>query len=129
MRQQSAELYSHAPNVSKISGQLVLGCAQIFILEVPPKLSANWYTHALAPALAVLESLFMSGYDGEIRFGERQRALATAIGLLANQLGVGLGFFLAPMIVHHKEEYPHLHSSLGQRAILFIYYFLKNIKT
>lgn len=64
-------------------GQVVLGCAQVFILEVPPTLSANW-------------------------FGQSQRSLATAIGLLSNQLGVGLGFILAPFIVHHKQDLPRL---------------------
>jgi hypothetical protein len=33
---------SPARVLTSIIGQVVLGCAQVFILEVPPTLSANW---------------------------------------------------------------------------------------
>eukprot|EP00698_Gefionella_okellyi_P011384 TRINITY_DN2999_c0_g1_i1.p1 TRINITY_DN2999_c0_g1~~TRINITY_DN2999_c0_g1_i1.p1 ORF type:complete len:393 (+),score=89.75 TRINITY_DN2999_c0_g1_i1:434-1612(+) len=55
-------------------GQTVAAIAQTFILSMPPKLAQNW-------------------------FGERERVTATAIGALLNQLGVAVGFFIAPPLI------------------------------
>jgi len=55
-------------------GQAILSIAQVFILEVPPKLAAAW-------------------------FGPSQRSSATSVGLLSNNCGIAAGFFIAPLIV------------------------------
>jgi len=83
-------------------GQIVLGSGQVFISEAPPKLSANW-------------------------FSRDQRSVSTAIGLMSNLLGIGLGFFISPFVVHRKQELPillYLEAALcGAASLLAILFF------
>mmetsp|Transcript_3494 Transcript_3494/g.4814 ORF Transcript_3494/g.4814 Transcript_3494/m.4814 type:complete len:444 (+) Transcript_3494:1752-3083(+) len=60
-------------------GQSIAALAQTFILGVPPKVAANW-------------------------FGEHERATATSIGALCNQLGVAIGFLMSPLIAKKEED-------------------------
>jgi len=57
-----------------IIGQSVLALSQLFIINLPSRLSAVW-------------------------FGKNEVGLATTLGVFGNQLGVTLGFFLPPFIV------------------------------
>ncbi|XP_052748835.1 uncharacterized MFS-type transporter C09D4.1 [Galleria mellonella] len=56
------------------TGQTVVAIAQVFILNVPPRLAAVW-------------------------FGADQVSSACSVGVFGNQLGVAVGFFLPPMLV------------------------------
>ena len=60
-------------------GQTICALAQTFVLAMPPKLAQNW-------------------------FGDRERVTATAIGALANQLGIAAGFILSPSIVRDNGD-------------------------
>lgn len=60
-------------------GQTICAAAQTFIIAMPPYLAQNW-------------------------FGESERVTATAIGALANQLGIAVGFFLCPLIVPEDSD-------------------------
>lgn len=63
-----------------IVGNGFAGIAQCFILFVPPTLAATW-------------------------FGEKERGLASAIGMLMNMLGVSLGYIMGGTIVPNSSDY------------------------
>ena len=69
-------------------GQSVCSAAQCFTLGVPPMLAAAW-------------------------FGPQERARATSIGVLSNQLGGALGL-LSSVVVTHGRDLPAL---LGSTAL------------
>ncbi|XP_029633167.1 feline leukemia virus subgroup C receptor-related protein 2 isoform X2 [Octopus sinensis] len=54
--------------------QTICGIAQIFVLEVPPRLAAVW-------------------------FGPNEVSTATSIGVFGNQVGVAIGFLVPPVII------------------------------
>lgn len=54
--------------------QTICGIAQVFVLEVPPRLAAVW-------------------------FGPNEVSTATSIGVFGNQVGVAIGFLVPPVIV------------------------------
>uniref|UniRef100_A0A914WG69 Major facilitator superfamily (MFS) profile domain-containing protein n=1 Tax=Plectus sambesii TaxID=2011161 RepID=A0A914WG69_9BILA len=56
-------------------GQAIVGSSQIFILGIPPRLAAVW-------------------------FGPNEVSTACAAGVFGNQLGIAVGFFLPPLLVH-----------------------------
>jgi len=62
-------------------GQCIASCAQTFILGVPPKVAFNW-------------------------FGHSERATATSIGALCNQLGIAIGFLMSPAVVKKGSDIP-----------------------
>jgi MFS family permease len=66
-----------------VTGQTIAALAQTFILGVPPKLAANWF-----PA--------------------HERATATTIGALFNELGIAFGFLIGPSIVKSVSDIPKL---------------------
>ena len=63
-----------------IAGNGLAGLAQCFILFVPPTLAATW-------------------------FGEKERGIASAIGMLMNMLGVSLGYIMGGTIVPNSNDY------------------------
>eukprot|EP01127_Copromyxa_protea_P020950 TRINITY_DN7080_c0_g1_i1.p1 TRINITY_DN7080_c0_g1~~TRINITY_DN7080_c0_g1_i1.p1 ORF type:complete len:436 (-),score=41.56 TRINITY_DN7080_c0_g1_i1:13-1224(-) len=66
------------------AGQTVCSLAQCFILQVPPLVANSW-------------------------FPVHQRALATSISALFNQLGVAIGFLVSPFILKNAtENFPNL---------------------
>jgi hypothetical protein len=65
------------------TGQTLAGIGQLFVLGVPPLLSAVW-------------------------FGDRERATATSVGVLANQLGSAVGFLSAPLVSTDADIKPLL---------------------
>ncbi|GAB1600202.1 feline leukemia virus subgroup C receptor-related protein 2-like isoform X1 [Argonauta hians] len=54
--------------------QTICGIAQIFVLEVPPRLAAVW-------------------------FGPNEVSTATSMGVFGNQVGVAIGFLVPPVII------------------------------
>lgn len=80
--------------------QTLEATAQVFILGVPAQLAATW-------------------------FGETEMSTATSIGVLANQLGVALGFGIPPVIVPAASENSTIaateFSSIHQRMMYFLY--------
>ncbi|KAL7634454.1 UNVERIFIED_CONTAM: hypothetical protein RMT77_014831 [Armadillidium vulgare] len=60
-------------------GQMVSAMSQIFILGIPPRLAAVW-------------------------FSADQVSTACAVGVFGNQLGVAMGFLLPPVIVPTSED-------------------------
>ena len=44
-------------------------------------------------------NLLSTAYQAAIWFGSRELAMATAMGVFGNQLGVGLGFLVPPQLV------------------------------
>ena len=62
-----------------MAGQFLCSVAQCFILGIPSHLSAAW-------------------------FGERERSIATAIGVFANQLGVAVCFAVVPVVVQTSSS-------------------------
>ena len=56
------------------------GLAQSFLIFIPPTLSSVW-------------------------FGEKERARASAIGMLMNMLGVALGFLMGSMFIPNSNDY------------------------
>ncbi|CAH8638005.1 unnamed protein product [Dicrocoelium dendriticum] len=80
--------------------QTLEAIAQVFILGVPAQLASTW-------------------------FGEKEVSTATSIGVLANQLGVALGFGIPPVIVPAASEDPAVASNeftdIHQRMMYFLY--------
>jgi len=64
-----------------LCGQILAALATLCILQVPPLIAGNW-------------------------FGTNERALATAIGGLANQLGIAVGFLMSPALVRQPADIP-----------------------
>ncbi|XP_023235905.1 uncharacterized MFS-type transporter C09D4.1-like isoform X2 [Centruroides sculpturatus] len=60
-------------------GQTVVAVSQIFILGIPPKLAATWYSS-----------------EGVSR--------ACAVGVFGNQFGIALGFLLPPLLVRNADK-------------------------
>ncbi|XP_067120466.1 uncharacterized MFS-type transporter C09D4.1-like [Centruroides vittatus] len=60
-------------------GQTVVAVSQIFILGIPPKLAATWYSS-----------------QGVSR--------ACAVGVFGNQFGIALGFLLPPLLVRNADK-------------------------
>eukprot|EP01080_Neovahlkampfia_damariscottae_P005321 gene5321-9131_t len=83
-------VFSAKYSILLMTGQWICAFAQTFILGVPPKLSSVW-------------------------FPSNERTKATTIGALANQLGIGFGFILSPLIVKRKKE-----KIVGMEALLII---------
>ncbi|XP_050519855.1 feline leukemia virus subgroup C receptor-related protein 2-like isoform X2 [Daktulosphaira vitifoliae] len=91
-------------------GQLVVASSQVFILNLPPRLSAVW-------------------------FGPKEVSTACSIGVFGNQLGIALGFLLPPLIVPNSDDMDSIASNLsimfyGTAIIstvisILIFYFVK----
>eukprot|EP01125_Pyxidicula_operculata_P017726 TRINITY_DN6242_c0_g1_i1.p1 TRINITY_DN6242_c0_g1~~TRINITY_DN6242_c0_g1_i1.p1 ORF type:complete len:391 (+),score=22.75 TRINITY_DN6242_c0_g1_i1:21-1193(+) len=64
-------------------GHGITAIAQTFILQIPPLIANNW-------------------------FAPNERTLATSIGALWNQMGIAIGFLIAPLIVHTTADIPTL---------------------
>lgn len=62
-----------------MAGQTIASMSQCFILQVPPLISDRW-------------------------FPVHQRALATSIGALWNQLGIAIGFLMSPVIIKEDSQ-------------------------
>lgn len=62
-----------------LSGQIIAGCAQPFVLFTPTKVAEYW-------------------------FPENQRALATTISGMANPVGLVLGNLIPPLIVKLPQD-------------------------
>ncbi|XP_032527225.2 heme transporter FLVCR2 isoform X2 [Danaus plexippus] len=86
------------------AGQTVVAVAQVFILNVPPRLAAVW-------------------------FGADQVSSACSIGVFGNQLGVALGFLLPPMLVRSTGTPEEIGADLqimfylvaGATSVLFVF--------
>ncbi|XP_039755588.1 uncharacterized MFS-type transporter C09D4.1 isoform X1 [Pararge aegeria] len=86
------------------TGQTVVAVAQVFILNLPPRLAAVW-------------------------FGADQVSSACSIGVFGNQLGVALGFFLPPMLVRAQGTMEEIGADLqvmfylvaGLTSVLFVF--------
>jgi MFS family permease len=61
------------------TAQLILACAQVFILAAPPLVASVW-------------------------FGDSERTLATTAGAIANNFGVAVGMLLPPLIVNAEHN-------------------------
>ncbi|XP_015786107.1 uncharacterized MFS-type transporter C09D4.1 [Tetranychus urticae] len=59
-------------------GQTIVATCNLFVINLPPRIAAVW-------------------------FGEREVSTATSIGVFGNQLGICVGFFLPPLIVHSSN--------------------------
>ncbi|XP_003747079.2 uncharacterized protein LOC100901275 [Galendromus occidentalis] len=64
-----------------MTGQAIVACSQIFILSIPPRLAAVW-------------------------FSSEEVSRACAIGVFGNQVGIALGFVLPTIIVPSSDQ-PH----------------------
>ena len=64
-------------------GNMFGGLGQSFLMFIPPTLAATW-------------------------FGESERARASALGVLMNMFGAGLGFLMGTMFVHRSSDYEHV---------------------
>ncbi|OQR77091.1 feline leukemia virus subgroup C receptor-related protein 1-like, partial [Tropilaelaps mercedesae] len=84
-------------------GQTTVACSQIFILSVPPRLAAVW-------------------------FSPEEVSRACAIGVFGNQVGIALGFVIPPMVVptgkDARETSAHLFTLFLGTAIVTTAVFL-----
>ena len=62
-----------------MAGQTIVATAQLFILNIPPRLAAVW-------------------------FGENEVSKATALGVTCNNLGIAIGFLIPPFVVPHPKS-------------------------
>ncbi|XP_050423712.1 feline leukemia virus subgroup C receptor-related protein 2-like [Adelges cooleyi] len=69
-------------------GQTIVASSQVFILNLPPRLSAVW-------------------------FGPTEVSTACSIGVFGNQLGIALGFLLPPLIVPDSDNFDTIASNLS----------------
>lgn len=73
-------------------GQTIVACSQIFILSIPPRLAAVW-------------------------FSSEEVSRACAIGVFGNQVGIALGFVLPTIIVPSSDDPAEVAAGL---RVLFI---------
>uniref|UniRef100_A0A182MYU5 Major facilitator superfamily (MFS) profile domain-containing protein n=1 Tax=Anopheles dirus TaxID=7168 RepID=A0A182MYU5_9DIPT len=74
-----------------IIGQIVSAVAQVFLLSIPSRLSATW-------------------------FSPEEASSVCAFGVFGAQLGIAIGFFLTPMVITNHEDF----SAIGVDLQVFL---------
>ncbi|XP_053659854.1 feline leukemia virus subgroup C receptor-related protein 2-like [Anopheles marshallii] len=76
------KVFSADPSQFKIViiGQIVSAIAQVFLLSIPSRLSATW-------------------------FSPQEASSVCAFGVFGGQLGIAIGFFLTPMIIVNHDDF------------------------
>eukprot|EP01112_Ceratiomyxa_fruticulosa_P011652 TRINITY_DN3180_c0_g1_i2.p1 TRINITY_DN3180_c0_g1~~TRINITY_DN3180_c0_g1_i2.p1 ORF type:complete len:262 (-),score=43.60 TRINITY_DN3180_c0_g1_i2:720-1505(-) len=85
-------------------GQIVLSMAQTFVLSTPVKISGNW-------------------------FPVQERAIATTLGAVSNQIGIMVGFYLSPFLAPAPSDIPRLllvHAIIASVSTVTIILFIRS---
>lgn len=85
-----------------VAGQFLNAIGQVLFLSLPPLVASTW-------------------------FPDDERTIATAIGTLSGFLGMAVGMFYSPLVVHNKGDKEHFAALMGSQLAIALLVFLGSV--